>query len=151
MGIAIHIVRLLVMLSNLCVLLLLLIGIGSALAVIPLSKELEARRIEACQTWSTDFDKAKYGSYAVLGQKGQRLTWGKPHVEKPSNLVTFSLDEVQEILLSVDDQIIKSDSLPDKKENPSLVFHFVGEKPSINIPFADISLANKWLNYLQSL
>ena len=110
----------------------------------------EYQKVEAYQTWSKNFDHAKYDIYAVLGQKGRLLTWGKPHRGEPINLVTFSLNEVQEILLSVDDQIIESDSLPEQGQ-PTLLFHFVGEKPSIKIPFTDISLANKWLNYLQNL
>jgi hypothetical protein len=110
----------------------------------------EYQKVEAYQTWSKDFDKAKYDIYAVLGQKGRLLTWGKPHRGKPTDLVTFSLDDVQEICLSVDDQILESDSLPNKGK-PSLLFRYVGEKPSIEVPFTDISLANKWLIYLRSL
>ncbi|MGK7931778.1 MAG: hypothetical protein AB4041_10145 [Microcystaceae cyanobacterium] len=110
----------------------------------------EYQKVEAYQTWSKNFDKAKYDIYAVLGQKGRQLTWGKPNQGEPIDLVTFSLDDVQEILLSVDDHIIASASLPDKGK-PSLLFRFIEEKPSINIPFTDISLANKWLQYLKGL
>ena len=110
----------------------------------------EYQKVEAYQTWSQAFDQAKYDIYAVLGQKGRLLTWGKPHRGEPIDLVTFSLDDVQDILLSVDNQVIQSDELPDQGK-PSLVFRFLDEKSSIEVPFTEISLAHKWLNYLRGL
>jgi hypothetical protein len=38
----------------------------------------EFRKVEAYQTWAQDFDRHKYDIYAVLGQKGDQLVWGKP-------------------------------------------------------------------------
>lgn len=110
----------------------------------------EYQKVEAYQKWATAFDQAKYDIYAVLGQKGQVLTWGKPHQGEPIDLQTFSLDDVYKIELSIDDQIVETDTLP-QKGNPNLVFYLVDDQPIVKIPFTEISLAVQWLKYLRKM
>ena len=52
--------------------------------------------------WIRQFDRAKYDIYAVLLLKGDLLTWGKPTKSQPVRIQTFSLKEVENICLLVD-------------------------------------------------
>lgn len=108
----------------------------------------EYQKLEVYKIWAEDFDNAKFDIYAVLGKKEQQLTWGKPTRKGMVNLNDFSLDDVKEINLLVSDRSVDPDNLPNKGK-PSLEFIFSTQKPSLKIPFTDISLAAKWLNYLQ--
>ncbi len=110
----------------------------------------EYQKVEAYQQWAQDFEQAKYDIYAILGKKGSSLTWGKPFREKPKNLQTFSLEDVDDIELRVNEQIVDLNTLPSQGK-PYLCFHFSGGKPRVDIPFTEIPLAAKWLNYLTRL
>ncbi len=74
----------------------------------------EYQKIEAYRVWAEPYDRAKYDVYAVLGQAGDTLTWGKPTRKEPENLRTFSLRDVREIHLLVDGQIVDLRSPPAK-------------------------------------
>ncbi len=109
----------------------------------------EYQKLEAYKVWARDFDNAKFDIYAVLGKKERQITWGKPTRKGMVNLDSFSLDNVEEINLLVGDRIIDpAANLPDKGKT-ALEFTFGDRKPALRIPFTDISLAAKWLNYLQ--
>jgi hypothetical protein len=107
----------------------------------------EYQKISAYQSWAKDFDRAKYDIYAVLGQKGRQLTWGKPTRSTPENLTTFSLDDVQSIRLLVDNQPFALESPP----NQGKVFleFLLADSSTKAIPFTEISLAAKWGKYLR--
>lgn len=64
----------------------------------------EYQKVEAYKAWAQQFDRAKYDVYAVLGQEGDRITWGKPTRTGPVNLQTFFLKEVKSIRLLVNDK-----------------------------------------------
>lgn len=98
--------------------------------------------------WIRQFDRAKYDIYAVLGLKGDLLTWGKPTKSKPERSQTFSLKEVETIRLLVDQRPVALEDLP-HKGCPVLEFIFLNDAPSIQIPFTEIPLAAKWSQYLQ--
>ncbi len=103
----------------------------------------EYQKIEAYRVWAESFDRAKYDVYAVLGQKGNMLTWGKPTRKEPVNLQTFSLEDVREIHLLVDGQTVDLRSPPNKGK--SIVLEFILNQPiSIQIPFTQTDLAAKW-------
>jgi hypothetical protein len=110
----------------------------------------EYQKVEAYRLWSEDFDKAKYDIYAVLGQKGEFVTWGKPTRKGMIQLQTFSLKDVQEIRLLVNNNPVQLDQLPNKGR-VSLEFRFNNSENSIQIAFTEIELAAKWTNYLQKL
>ena len=130
----------------------------------------EYQKLEAYKVWAKDFDNAKFDIYAVLGKKGSQITWGKPTRKGMVELDSFSVDEVEELNLLVGDDTVDLDNLP-KKGKPFLEFTFsdptldtsfksrkglpasdpptaLSRKPSIKVPFTDISLAAKWLNYI---
>jgi hypothetical protein len=109
----------------------------------------EYQKIEAYRTWAEQFDKAKYDIYAVLGKKGNSITWGKPTPQGPIKLETFSLDDVEEIRLVVDEKIVDTHQPPDKGRTIELEFVFPAAN-SVRVPFTEIPLAAEWGKYLQS-
>ena len=109
----------------------------------------EYQKIEAYRTWAEQFERAKYDIYAVLGQKGNNITWGKPTATGPIKLETFSLVNVKQIRLLVDDKHIEIDKLPDKGRSIELEFLFSEPTNSVRVPFTEIPLAAEWGKYLQ--
>ena len=107
----------------------------------------EYQKLEAYKVWAQDFDNAKFDIYAVLGKKGRQLTWGKPTRKGIVDLDSFSVDDVEEIKLLVGDRLVNLDNLPSRGQ-PTLEFSFNNEKPTLKIPFTDITLAAKWLKYI---
>jgi hypothetical protein len=110
----------------------------------------EYQKVEGYRIWSSQFDKAKYDIYAVMGLKDKQITWGKPTPKGIVDLQTFSLQDVQKIDLNLGDRIIDPNNLPIKKakNTPQLIFYFSSEKNITKIPFTEIDLAAKWQQYL---
>ncbi|AFZ15399.1 hypothetical protein Cri9333_4619 [Crinalium epipsammum PCC 9333] len=109
----------------------------------------EYQKVEAYRSWASQFDQAKYDIYAVLGQKGKEVTWGKPTRKGIINLQNFSLKNVQAIQLLVNNQVINLAELPDKGNKIFLEFRFSQSNNSTKIPFTEVDLAAKWAKYLQ--
>ena len=109
----------------------------------------EYQKVEAYRRWASGFDKAKYDIYAVLGQNGSELTWGKPTRQEPIELKTFSLKEIESIRLLVDDKAVDLEAIPIKGRAIFLEFLFPHSTESIKIPFTEIPLAAEWGKYLQ--
>ena len=109
----------------------------------------EYQKVEAYRHWAAQFDRAKYDIYAVLGQKGSELTWGKPTRTGPVELNTFSLKDVQSIRLLVDNQVADIQMPPEKGRAIALEFIFTESPLSIKVPFTEIPLAVEWDKYLQ--
>lgn len=109
----------------------------------------EYRKVEAYRNWAEQFERAKYDIYAVLGQKGSNLTWGKPTPQGLIKLETFSLKDVQTINLLVDNQSVEIDKLPSKGREIELEFVFKDPTHSVRVPFTEIPLAAEWGKYLQ--
>jgi len=109
----------------------------------------EYQKIEAYRRWATQFERAKYDIYAVLGQKSSDLTWGKPTRQGPINLETFSLEHVQSLRLLVDDQPADLETPPGKGRAIALEFLLREPAASIKVPFTEIPLAVQWGKYLQ--
>ncbi|HAC63526.1 MAG TPA: hypothetical protein DCF68_08290 [Cyanothece sp. UBA12306] len=123
----------------------------------------EYQKLEAYRQWAENFEQAKYDIYAIIGVKGKQLTWGKPKRSLPTDLPSFSLEDVTEIRLLVNDKPVDINALP-TKGTPKLEFILtldesslstsevvVEQIKSIKIPFTEIPLAAKWLNYLEQL
>lgn len=106
----------------------------------------EYQKVEAYRRWAEDFDQAKYDIYAVLGQKGSEITWGKPTRGTPKDLQSFSLEDVEEIRLLVDRQPQDWETVPERGK-PTLEFQLREER--IEVPFTEIPLAVKWGKYLE--
>lgn len=109
----------------------------------------EYQKLEAYKIWAEKFERAKYDIYAVLGQNGSDLTWGKPTRQGPINLATFSLKDVESIRLQVDNHAASLESPPTKSRTVALEFLFSDPAASIQIPFTEISLAIQWGRHLQ--
>lgn len=110
----------------------------------------EYQKVEAYRNWAQQFERAKYDIYAVLGQNGSNLTWGKPTPEGPIQLNTFSLKDVQAIRLLVDNQPVEIATPPSKGREISLEFVFAEPAASVRVPFTEIPLAAEWGKYLQT-
>lgn len=110
----------------------------------------EFRKVQAYQNWAQQFDRAKYDIYAVLGQKGNNITWGKPTTNGPIKLETFSLNEVSQIRLLIDDKNVEADKHPEKGRTIELEFVFPAAN-SVRVPFTEIPLAAEWAKCLQGL
>ncbi|HEY9671268.1 MAG TPA: hypothetical protein V6D11_07485 [Waterburya sp.] len=109
----------------------------------------EYQKVEAYRNWASQFERAKYDIYAVLGQKGSDLTWGKPTRQGPVDVQTFSLKNVQAIRLLVDDRIVDLDTPPDGGRAIALDFLLPEPTASIKVPFTELPLAVEWGKYLQ--
>ncbi|MEH2350107.1 MAG: hypothetical protein V7K55_19335 [Nostoc sp.] len=111
----------------------------------------EYQKVEAYRTWAEQFERAKYDIYSVLGQKSKDITWGKPTPKGPIRLETFSLLDVKQIHLLVDDKSVNMENAPDKGRSIELEFIFSESTNSIRIPFTEIPLAAQWGKFLQEL
>ncbi|MCC5655909.1 hypothetical protein LC608_02690 [Nostoc sp. XA010] len=109
----------------------------------------EYQKVEAYRAWAEEFERAKYDIYAVLGQKGNNLTWGKPTPKGPIKLETFSLLNVKEMYLLVDDKKVDLESIPEKGRSIELEFLFSESTDSVRVPFTEIPLAAEWGKFLQ--
>jgi hypothetical protein len=107
----------------------------------------EYQKIEAYRRWAESFARAKYDIYAVLGQKGKNLTWGRPTRSGPVELKTVSLARVDSISLLVEGRPVELDALPEKGK--SAIALSLSETEIVQIPFTEISLAAQWTKYLQ--
>lgn len=109
----------------------------------------EYQKIEAYRTWAEQFEQAKYDIYAVLGHKGNNITWGKPTPKGPIKLETFSLLDVQSITLLVDSKQVEVEKPPEKGRTIELEFLFPEPDKTVRVPFTEIPLAAEWGKYLQ--
>jgi len=110
----------------------------------------EYQKVEAYRIWAENFDRAKYDIYAVLAQKENDITWGKPTVKGIIDLETFSLDKVSNINLLIDDEPIDIEKLPRKGKKIELEFVFSETShQEIRVPFTEIPLAGEWGKFLQ--
>ncbi|HIK12195.1 MAG TPA: hypothetical protein IGS52_18375 [Oscillatoriaceae cyanobacterium M33_DOE_052] len=108
----------------------------------------EYHKVEAYKVWAANFDRAKYDIYAVLGQKGDLLTWGKPTRQGPVNLQSFSLKDVNSLRLLVNGEAVELATEPvNKSGNVCLEFTLV--ETVVLIPFTEVSLAHSWGKHLQ--
>jgi hypothetical protein len=110
----------------------------------------EYQKVEAYRTWAEQFDRAKYDIYAVLGQKNNDITWGKPTAKGLIQLQTFSLVDVQEIQLLVDGKLVNLQSPPERGRSIELEFILTDTTNSVKVPFTEIPLAADWGKFLQN-
>jgi hypothetical protein len=104
----------------------------------------EYQKIEAYRVWAEKFQRAKYDLYAVLGQEGTTLTWGKPSRQAPVDLQTVSLENVETIRLIVDGQAVDLNAPPSKGRSINLEFVLKEPNSAVKIPFTQVELAAKW-------
>jgi hypothetical protein len=114
----------------------------------------EYEKLEAYRHWAEGFDRAKYDIYAVLGQKDKLLTWGKATKKGIVDEQTFSLEQVQQVNLLVDnlaiDLAIDPAKLPNKGKRIYLEFSFCDAPALVKIPFTEVLMASQWGVFLRS-
>ncbi|PHM06505.1 hypothetical protein [Nostoc sp. 'Peltigera malacea cyanobiont' DB3992] len=109
----------------------------------------EYQKVEAYRTWAEQFERAKYDIYAVLGQKENNITWGKPTPQGPIKLETFSLLDIKQIQLLVDEKSVDVNNPPEKGRSIEVEFLFSESTNSVRVPFTEIPLAAEWGKFLQ--
>jgi hypothetical protein len=105
-------------------------------------------KVEVYRLWAEDFERSKYDIYAVLGQKQTDLTWGKPTRKGIIDRQTVSLKDIKKISLLVDRQLVMIDNLPSKGK-ATIALYANNQSAEILIPFTDIDLAARWMEFLQ--
>lgn len=108
----------------------------------------EYQKLEAYKEWAQQFERSKYDIYAVLGQNGSEITWGKPTRKGPVNLQTFSLQQVKSIEVWVGDRAIDLNAPPTSAKSVVISFQFT-DQDLVQIPFTELPLAIKWGTFLQ--
>ncbi|MCY7332699.1 MAG: hypothetical protein LH649_08580, partial [Pseudanabaena sp. CAN_BIN31] len=64
----------------------------------------EYQKVESYKRWAEQFERHKYDIYTVLGQKGDRLTWGKPTRKDPIDMQTVTFQEIERIRFRIDNK-----------------------------------------------
>jgi hypothetical protein len=62
----------------------------------------EYQKIESYKRWAEQFERHKYDIYAVLGQKGDRITWGRPTRNDPLDIQTVTFQDMARIRFRID-------------------------------------------------
>lgn len=109
----------------------------------------EYQKVEAYRAWAAQFQHAKYDIYAVLGQNGSDLTWGRPTRKGPINLQTISLKEVKAIQLRVAGEVVDLQTPPSSDRQVVLELAPSNQAELIQIPFTDAAIAAAWGQRLQ--
>lgn len=109
----------------------------------------EFQKVEAYRIWAEKFDKAKYDIYSVLGLKDNSITWGKPTPKGLIQVETFSLNDVVNIKLLVNNKQVELEQPPERGRPIELEFIFSDSKESVRVPFTEIPLAAQWGKYLR--
>jgi hypothetical protein len=123
---------------------------------------LEYQKLEAYKTWATDFERAKYDIYAVLGQRGQSLTWGVPTRKGPIQLESFDFEAIQSVALTSAQQVIQPVESPVEAQSSTksstfaqkgkIALRFVHKTGKVSqVPFTDYTIAEQWFEYLAPL
>ncbi len=102
----------------------------------------EFQKVQAYEAWATGFDRSKYDIKSMLGQRGDRLTWGRPTRQGPIDLTTLSLAQVATLQLQVNGQTVADEPLPTKGKIELALATNSGE--TYSIPFTDADLARRW-------
>jgi len=108
----------------------------------------EYLKVEAYKLWAQGFERHKYDIYAVLGQQGDRLTWGTPTTKEPINLQTIALADIRTVELKIDGQGFTDPDQDLPRQGQKIAIEL---NSSLSIPFTDIVIAVNWLRYLRSV
>jgi len=110
----------------------------------------EYQKLEAYKQWAAEFERAKYDIYAAVGQRGDRLVWGKPTRQGPIAVQEISLRTVQQITLYGAEASPPSTATLPKGCTVALEV-VLADGDRHWMPFTDIDLARAWKNQLQTL
>jgi hypothetical protein len=102
----------------------------------------EFQKVQAYEAWAAGFERSKYDIFAMLGQQGDHLTWGRPTRRGPIELTTLSMHKIATLQLQVNGQPVADDALPPKGKIELALTTDSGE--TYSIPFTDSDLARRW-------
>jgi hypothetical protein len=109
----------------------------------------EYQKLEAYKRWAIAFERAKYDIYAVLGQQGDRLVWGRPTRQGPVDIQEIALSTLQQVVLYGADEPLPVTAPVPKGCDIALALQ-LADGDRVWIPFTDIELATAWQNQLQT-
>ncbi|HEY9815981.1 MAG TPA: hypothetical protein V6D20_09335 [Candidatus Obscuribacterales bacterium] len=118
----------------------------------------EYQKLEAYKVWASDFERAKYDIYAMLGQTGDRLTWGKPTRRGPVDLHHLAIADIVRITVIHGSEEIPADqfmaleqqeAIAQSKRRIQLALYLRHTSAPACIPFTELPLALKWGLYLE--
>lgn len=102
----------------------------------------EYQKVQAYEAWAAEFDRSKYDIKAILGQRGDNLTWGRPTRQGPIDLTTLALQSIAALRLEINGQPVVDEARPTKGTVELAVSTISGE--TYRIPFTDRELAQRW-------
>ncbi len=102
----------------------------------------EYQKVQAYEAWAAEFDRSKYDIKAMLGQRGDDLTWGRPTRQGPIDLTTLSLQAITGLRLEIDGRPMVDEAQPAKGKVELALATTSGE--TYRIPFTDSDLALRW-------
>ncbi|XFA73725.1 hypothetical protein RYO59_001975 [Thermosynechococcaceae cyanobacterium Okahandja] len=108
---------------------------------------VEYRKLEHYRHWAKEFERSKYDILAVLGQRGDRLVWGRPSRQGIIHLQSCCLSEITALRLTCGGQ-------PCSTEKPTGPIELVLESQdgqTYRIPFTELPLALAWRDRLQQM
>lgn len=109
---------------------------------------VEYRKLEHYRQWAQQFEASKYDIAAVLGQQGDRLSWGRPTPQGIVHLQTCELSAIQTLWVEAGGQRIETENARCQG-----TIYLVLQTPTGNchrIPFTELPLALAWRDRLQS-
>ena len=107
----------------------------------------EYRKVEVYKQWAAQFERAKFDIYAVLGQKGDQLTWGLPTRNGVVETETLDMLQVEQLCMEVNGQKTDPDQLPNRGRF-ALGFT-LKEGKTKSVPFTDGEIARQWFDFLR--
>lgn len=108
----------------------------------------EYQKVESYRAWAEKFERSKYDLYAVLGQSGETLTWGRPTRKGPVDLVSYSFSDLQAVQLRVDGELVDWRQPPVEGREVLIELLTAQKQEPLQIPFTDIEIAADWTKYL---
>ncbi|MGB7415061.1 MAG: hypothetical protein WA902_12715, partial [Thermosynechococcaceae cyanobacterium] len=106
----------------------------------------EYQKVENYRAWAEQFERSKYDIYAVLGQSGETLTWGRPTRKGPVDLKRCSFAEIDAVQLRIDEQVVDWQQPP--TEGKKISIELITAEQPMQIPFTDVEIAADWAKYL---
>ncbi|MGB3311767.1 MAG: hypothetical protein WBG32_12385 [Nodosilinea sp.] len=102
----------------------------------------EYQKVQAYEAWAEEFDRSKYDIKAMLGQRGDDLTWGRPTRQGPIDLTTLPLQAITDLRLEINGQpVVDEAQLAKGKIELALA---TASGATYRIPFTDSDLALRW-------
>ncbi|ATS18189.1 hypothetical protein L5470_01915 [Synechococcus sp. PCC 6717] len=113
---------------------------------------VEYRKLEYYRHWAKEFEHSKYDILAVLGQRGDRLVWGKPTRQGIIQLQSCGLEEITAISVMAGGQPLDNDT-PDTQKSSGRIELVLQSCAGVayRIPFTELPLALAWRDRLRQM